>query len=319
MSSPISANLMDGWRPRLRQIWEQTRAAGRLLGPSARLLISIENHTYAYSVAASVILAFLPFILLLITVADALHAYPAIQVIYELVRQYLPAGQGQIIHDLSYLAHHHTHSAAAFSLLMLAISSTGVFLPLEVALNGIWGFKKNRSYLANQAVSLGLVAACGVLAYLSVIFATWGQEIIHAVIFTLAPAAWSGFAADFYAVLSWIILRAMVIPASIAGFFLIYWLLPHGPVPAVQVFPAAFYTGLLAEIFQVIFRLLLPALAFQAVYASFALPVTLIFWGFASALLLLFGASLSARNIARMPAPLQLKFQGFPRFPFRRE
>ncbi len=43
MSSPISANLMDGWRPRLRQIWEQTRAAGRLLGPSARLLISIEK------------------------------------------------------------------------------------------------------------------------------------------------------------------------------------------------------------------------------------------------------------------------------------
>ena len=42
------------------------------------------------------------------------------------------------------------------------------FLPLEVALNRVWGFRNNRSYLRNQLISLGLVFACGSLALLSV-------------------------------------------------------------------------------------------------------------------------------------------------------
>jgi uncharacterized BrkB/YihY/UPF0761 family membrane protein len=51
---------------------------------------------------------------------------------------------------------------------MLLITSTGIFLPLEVALNRVWGFRNNRSYLRNQLMSLGLVFACGSLALLSV-------------------------------------------------------------------------------------------------------------------------------------------------------
>ena len=51
---------------------------------------------------------------------------------------------------------------------MLLITSTGIFLPLEVALNRVWGFRNNRSYLGNQLISLGLVFACGSLALLSV-------------------------------------------------------------------------------------------------------------------------------------------------------
>ena len=39
---------------------------------------------------------------------------------------------------------------------MLLITSTGVFLPLEVALNDVWGVKEKRNYLQNQLVSLGL-------------------------------------------------------------------------------------------------------------------------------------------------------------------
>ena len=55
-----------------------------------------------------------------------------------------------------------------FSLIMLLVTTTGVFLPLEVALNQVWGVKKNRSYLANQVVSLGLAFGVGVLAMASV-------------------------------------------------------------------------------------------------------------------------------------------------------
>ncbi len=310
--------LPEGWRPRARLLWAQTRAAGKLLGPSARLLFQIENHTYAYSVAASVILAFLPFLLLLVTVAGLLRSPATVQVIHQLVYDYVPAGQSLIVRDLNYLAHHHTHAVQAFSLLMLAISSTGVFLPLEVALNGIWGFRKNRSYLRNQAISLGLVAACGALAYISIALAAWGQGLAYHLLHFLLPAAWTGLLHYSDQAIAWLVMRLCVVPATIFGFFLIYWWLPNGPVSAVRVFPAALYTGLLAEIFRTGFRWLLPLLDFHAVYAGFALPVTLIVWGFAGALLLLFGASLSERGVARMPAHLRMNLHWPPGLPHRR-
>src|SRR6202012_1693510 len=43
-----------------------------------------------------------------------------------------------------------------FSLVMILISCTGIFLPLEVALNRSWGVVKSRNYLMNQLVALGL-------------------------------------------------------------------------------------------------------------------------------------------------------------------
>src|SRR4029077_1348995 len=56
----------------------------------------------------------------------------------------------------------------AVSLIILLVTSSGVFLPLEVALNRVWRFEKNRSYLGNQLISLSLALACGVLALLSI-------------------------------------------------------------------------------------------------------------------------------------------------------
>lgn len=58
--------------------------------------------------------------------------------------------------------------AQVLSLLILLVTSTGIFLPIEVALNRIWRFPDNRSYLGNQAIALGLAFGCGILALLSI-------------------------------------------------------------------------------------------------------------------------------------------------------
>ena len=47
---------------------------------------------------------------------------------------------------------------------MILISCTGIFLPLEVALNQAWGVSKSRNYLFNQAVAFGLALLMLVLA-----------------------------------------------------------------------------------------------------------------------------------------------------------
>src|SRR5258707_6470918 len=127
-----------------------------------------EVHTFAFSVAANAILSFFPFVVLLMTVIRRVFHSPVMSnVIIELLRDYLPAGQDFVIRNLNSMVDSR-HRVQVVSLIILLVTSSGVFLPLEVALNRIWHFENNRSYLGNQAISLGLAFACGVLALLSI-------------------------------------------------------------------------------------------------------------------------------------------------------
>ncbi len=279
------------WRRRGRELWRLIRVSAKLIGPSTKFLGTTEAHTYAYSVSANMLLAFLPFVLMMVWVSRWLQPTGVVlDVVTQFIQAYLPTGANVIGRDVARLSTH--ASAQVFSIVMLAVSSTGVFLPLEVALNGIWEFKKNRSYIGNQIVSLGLVALCGAIGFGFLQLTAFGQRVVD----VFAPGeTWFSHLLDF------VVLQTFAVPAAILGFFVIYWLLPNGKVAAVRVFPAALYTGILAEIFKTVFRWVLPLLDFGKVYASLALPVTLLVWGYCGALLLLFGASLSARGVAKMP------------------
>jgi len=77
-------------------------------------------------------------------------------------------------------------------------------------------------------------------------------------------------------------------------FFLIYWVLPNGKVPARSVLPAAIVIGVLFEVSKYAYTALLPLFNFQDVYGPFYVSVSLIFWAFWVGMLLLAGAHLSA-------------------------
>ena len=250
-----------------------------------RYLTQTEVHTYAFSVAANAILSFFPFIVLLLTLTRrVIHSQAMYNVVLELLRDYLPSNKDFVIRNLQFLASVRGRGQV-LSFVMLLITSTGIFLPLEVALNRIWGFKKNRSYLMNLVVSLGLGLACGCLAMLSIALTAQNLKMLGLVI---------GGQNFVFAGLGFIVMKASAILATIAIYFLIYWLLPHGKVPARAVLPAAIITGLLSEAAKYIYILLLPWLNFQEVYGPFAVSVTLMFWSFWSGMLLLGGAYLSA-------------------------
>ena len=257
-----------------------------------RYLMQTEVHTYAFSVAANSILSFFPFIVLLLTVVHRVfHSQAMYDVVLELLRDYLPSNKDFVIRNLQFLASVRGRGQI-LSFVMLLVTSTGIFLPLEVALNSIWGFKKNRSYLMNLVVSLGLALACGCLAMLSIAATAqnlrWLEHYVGDgnVVFQAA-----GF----------VVMKAFAIVATIGIYFLIYWLLPHGKVPVRAVLPAAIITGLLSEGAKYLYILVLPWLNFQEVYGPFSVSVTLIFWSFWSGMLLLGGAYLSAaEHSARM-------------------
>jgi membrane protein len=260
-----------------------------LVRSTARYMLRTEVHTFAFSVAANSILSFFPFLLLLMTlIRYVFHSRVMYAIIENLLRDYIPTGQEFVIRNLNALVMAH-HRAQVFSLAMLLVTSTGIFVPLEVALNRVWGFRNNRSYLRNQWISLGLVFACGTLALVSVGLTAGNVAIVK--------TALHGYGAWYITLVDFITMKVFSILSTIAIFFLVYWLLPNGKVPARGVLPAAVIMGLLSEALKYAYIFALPWLNFAEVYGPFAISVSLMFWSFLSGMLLLTGAHLSARKI----------------------
>jgi len=255
--------------------------------PTLKYLTRTEAHTYAFSVAANAILSFFPFMVLLMwLIRNVFHSVTMSNVVVDLLKDHLPAGQDFVIHSLQSLVKTRQRVKMA-SLVILLITSTGVFVPLEVAFNRIWGFAKNRSYLGNQIISLVLAFACGILALVSVAMAA-GNEL--ALTFMMRGNENIVFRAA-----TFVALKICATLASIAIFFLIYWLLPNGKIKARSVLPAAVAMGVLWEVGKVLYIKALPLLNFQEVYGqAFSVSVALMFWAFISGLMLLAGAHLSS-------------------------
>ena len=276
--------------PEAKSVWQSTVLMARQIAPTASYLMRTEVHTFAFSVAANAILSFFPFVVLLLTVTRHIFHSPVMyDVVVQLLRDYLPVGQDFIVRNLKALVAARGR-VQIFSMAMLVITSTGVFLPLEVALNQVWGFKKNRSYIGNLLISLGLAAACGLLALASIALTAGNQIVLERVL--------GGYANPVVRAWTFGVMKGFAMAASIAIFFLIFWLLPNGKVPVRSVVPAAVLTGLLWEAGKGLYMLALPWLNFQEVYGPFSISVTLMFWAFLSGLLLLAGAHLSASGRA---------------------
>jgi len=275
--SPASRLLLRPWKHMLmHRGW-----------PTMQYLARTEAHTYAFSVAANAILSFFPFMVLLMwLIRNVFHSATMYNVVVDLLRDHLPAGQDFVIRNLQSLVKARQRVKMA-SVVILLITSTGVFVPLEVAFNRIWGFAKNRSYLGNQIISLVLAFACGILALISIGMAA-GNEL--ALTFMMRGNENIVFRAA-----TFVALKICATLASIAIFFLIYWLLPNGKIKARSVLPAAVAMGVLWEVGKVLYIKALPWLDFQEVYGqAFSISVALMFWAFISGLMLLAGAHLSS-------------------------
>lgn len=257
----------------------------------AKYMTRTEVHTYAFSVAANVILSLFPFIVMMLTISSPFVEPKVIwPVVSEVMTAFLPSNQVFIMRNMQLLVHPHK-SMQVYSVVMLLISSTGVFLPLEVALNGVWGVTKNRSYLHNQVVSLGLAFAVGLLALGSVAVTAAQKSVLVLIFFGHV----NNIAFKF---LEGGTMRIVAMAVSILIFFLIYWVLPNRKVPARAVLPTAIVIGLLWEGAKYLYVLSLPRLDFQAVYGPFYVSVGLMIWAFLSGLLLLAGAHFSATRYA---------------------
>ncbi len=265
------------------------RESGSLFVSLAKYLTRTEVHTYAFSVAANSILSLFPFIVMMYTVARRVfHSRSMEDVVGNMVRYFLPTGQEFVVKNMSLIANAKSGVRVA-AVIMLLVSSSGVFLPLEVALNRVWGVTENRSYLRNQLVSTGLALIVCVMALASVAATTFQHGLLTLLFLGHVNNVVFRFLAQW-------LLQVSAALLSILLFFFIYWILPNRRLPVRAVLPSALITGLLWELAKLLYIAALPWLNFRAVYGPFATSVGLMMWAFLTGLLLLAGAHYSATS-----------------------
>jgi membrane protein len=241
----------------------------------ARYMAQTEVHTYAFSVAANTILSLFPFIVMMFTIARVVfHSHAMENAIADMIRYFLPTGQEFVTKNMEIVAHARSGVQLA-SVVMLLISSTGVFLPLEVALNR----------------ALGLAASIGTIALMSVAVTAAQRSVLQFLFFGHINNV------AFVFVSHWL-LQISAAVASVFLFFLIYWILPNRKLPVRAVLPTAIVVGLSWELAKMLYIGALPWMDLHSVYGPFSVSVSLMLWAFITGLLLLAGAQYSASRHA---------------------
>jgi len=245
--------------------------AGGVMLPAARYLMRTEVHVYAFAVSAGMLLSFFPFLIVMLSLCQhVLHWKAAVNAIYYALDDYFPDAFGHFLRRNFEVTVASRGGLQVVSLVLLFFTASGIFVPLEVALNRIWRCPDNRSYFKNQLIGLGLTFACGALILVSTTLTALNNQF-----FKLAA-----------------------VPMSMLLLFLIYWLLPNCKIKPAGIIPAAVVVGLLLELLKYVNLLTWPYLREKLAmeYGPFVYTVTIILWGFVASMVILAGAEWSARR-----------------------
>lgn len=258
------------------------RRVVKALAPTFRYWMQTEVHVFAFSVAANVLLSFFPFLIVMGSISRRMFSLDTTRAsIDTAMNEFFPGALSDFVSRNLFPSAH----IELFSLVLLLFTANGIFEPLEVALNHVWGVRKNRNYFHNQAVSFALIFACGALAALSVLLTGLNHITAQSVM---------GFG-------NWIpalVFKLAAVPVTIVVLFLIYYFVPNFRPPRNRVIAAAVIIGVLMEGLKYLSKLVWPWM-FRKIsneYGVFKYSVTLIILGFCFSMLALAGAEWAARG-----------------------
>jgi membrane protein/epoxyqueuosine reductase len=163
------------------------------------------------------------------------------------------------------------------SLLLIVWGSSGIFIPVEMALNRAWGGAPHRDFWRSRLRAFVMTLAGGLLALVSVALTVAARGYSR---------EWPTLAA--YGT------KASALLLTYLLFFLIYRFVPAAPVPSRVALRAALWSGTVWEAMKYAFVGYLPRLNLQAFYGPLAFSVSLILWAYVSSLVLVFGALIAS-------------------------
>jgi membrane protein/epoxyqueuosine reductase len=161
----------------------------------------------------------------------------------------------------------------AFSLLLIVWGSSGIFMPVEMALNRAWGGHPHRDFWKSRTLAFLMTMAGGLLALVSVAL-------------TLAARSYSRE----WPRLAGLGVKASALLLTCLLFFAIYRVIPQAAVGWRVALKAALWAGIAWEAVKYAFVVNLARTNLQTVYGPLAFSVSLVLWAYVSSLVLVFGA-----------------------------
>jgi YihY family inner membrane protein len=256
------------------------------LASAVMTLLSRDVALVTNAIAFNFLLCLFPLLLVLVAVAhqigDGRQAGAALVVLMDEIVPFDHQALATSIRSLGRIA----RTLEVFSVVLIVWGSSGIFVPVEMALNRVWGGQP-RSFLRSRVLAFLMTIAGSTLAFASIALTSlarsYGQQW---------PALTSYGA------------KAIAFALTIIVFLLIYRVIPDPPVGGGVAVRAALWAGATWEAAKYLFVINLGRANLPAVYGPLAFAVSLVLWAYVSSLVLVFGALMSPRlGPSRRAAP----------------
>ena len=254
--------------------FKKTGLVGRLW-TAVGVLLSREIAVLTNAIAFNFLLCLFPLLLVVAATAERLSGRRAGAALLVLMGELIPFGNEAIAQSLRTLTRL-GRGLEAVSLVLIVWGSSGIIMPVEMALNRAWGGRLHRDFWKSRLLAFLLTLAGGLIALFSV---------------SLTVAARS-FSRD-WPTLARLGIRGSALLLTCLLFFLIYRIIPDAPVRTGVALKAAVWAGLAGEGAKYFFVINLQRLNLQAFYGPLAFSVSLVLWAYVSSLVLVFGALMS--------------------------
>jgi YihY family inner membrane protein len=256
--------------------------------PAIYDLSTTETYVNASAIAFNIVISVFSFIVLIGSfLINVLQWKKGLESLFLLMRSIVPQESAFLLKSLSNVTESPGGKATMVSFGLLIFSSSGIFQPLEMALNRAWGFKE-RGIIKQYTVYLLLTVFCAAIMLLPVTLGAIYDKILELLFSNSLEVR----------VLVFKIIGPIIsMPFIVVLFFIIYYFVPNGKVAANQVFFTSVAMTILWMMATIVFRFALPLFDFKESYSLLASLMALITWIFISSFILILGANLSVSNI----------------------
>ena len=273
---------------RKTRLWGRWGQVREVLRDSLVNFLRENSLTISGSIAYYSLLALFPLLLLLLGASGIfIRRYELSGRLALVLGHYLPVKADFIMRELVGISRAYGR-VSLLSILLLLWSSSGVFLPLERALNRAWEVEKQRSWWQRRLLALEMAGIVGFLALLSTAL-VGTRRYTHAWLSTWVASSLLPFVEFLYRG----IFVAATFGITLCMFLILFERLPNRPMSFRQALPGALLTALLWEAARALFMRLLPFLNYRQVYGSIGVVVALMTWVYISSVVMLFGAQVS--------------------------
>ena len=277
------------WPPILVELAKGWRLSGRALREGVIEFYNSSNLTFASSIAYYALLSIFPFLLLVLSVLARVAVSDASSgpTLLDLVGSALPSRFDFLAQQFGELARAPLNLSVAGTLVTLW-ASMGVFGAITSAINHAWGVERNYSFWKHKLVAFLMMMAAGLLAVVAMTLAG-ATHVIQATWFADVLARYPNLS-----MMTSLSYSNAITPVFIFVVGLIYYFVPNTKVRLRDVWFGAIVAG-------VLWRLAFSGFAFYVrdfsrftVHGSVAAVVVFLLWVYLSAVILLFGAEVTA-------------------------